>query len=83
MIRSKGGLAKIINDTVQHDVYNTHCAAHKLELAAGHAFEKVDGFKNKLKNLLIQSTVSIITNLLNAKKHLWIRQNCWAKHFMH
>jgi hAT family C-terminal dimerisation region len=52
MIGSKGGLAKFINDTVQNDVYNTHCAAHKLELAAGHAFEKVDGFKNKFEKFV-------------------------------
>ena len=52
MIGSKGGLAALINNTVQSDVYTSHCAAHKLELAAGHAFEKVDGFKNKFEKFI-------------------------------
>jgi hypothetical protein len=41
MAGTKTGLATLLNETVDHDIYVIHCVAHKLELVVGHAFEKV------------------------------------------
>jgi hAT family C-terminal dimerisation region len=48
----KAGLAKLLNDVADNNIYTIHCMAHKMQLVITHAFEKIPGFKNHLENTI-------------------------------
>ena len=56
------GLAKLLNDSTDHNLYAVHCLAHKLQLAVGHALDKAEGNHGKFQN-----TVNSIYSFYNNK----------------
>lgn len=58
----KGGLAKLLNDASNNNLYTTHCMAHKLQLAITHSLQKFPDFKNRL-----ETTINGIYSFYNDK----------------
>ena len=52
MIGKHNGLGTLISQEVTNKLFITHCMAHKLELAIGHAFDKIQKFRKNFEGLV-------------------------------
>ena len=51
MIGKHNGLAKLLNDAVDKNLYQVHCLGHRLHLAAGHCFKEIETLKTFEKDV--------------------------------
>lgn len=73
MTGERGGLAKLIDDNADKDIYKIHCAAHKLQLAVGHCFnadgmaplKQLEKFVNTIYTFYNRNAVKRKTSLRN------------------
>ncbi|MCP4485841.1 MAG: hAT transposon family protein [Gammaproteobacteria bacterium] len=52
MMGKNNGLAKVLNDDVNNNIFQVHCMAHKLQLAAGHCVTSISFLKGDFEKTI-------------------------------